>query len=373
MSEERPSALRPIAAAIGAIALVGGVALSLAHCTRSRPVDGREGDLVAGAQHYRTYCGLCHGDEGEGYAADNANALANQDFLVSVTDEFLTVNIAEGHPGTPMAPYAQRRGGPLTDEQVAQLVAFIRSWQEEPDAELRPVSEDASADEGREVYAQRCAECHGDAGEGVNAVSLNNPQFLASASDAQIRYAIAHGRRGTPMPAFEGDLADETIDNLTALIRSWQREVAPRETEAPTVGEEMPIVVNPDGEPPQFSELREGRYVPSAEVEQALREGRRMVLLDARAASDYVRYHIPGAIPSPYYGIESVVPRLPRDGTWILAYCACPHAASGRVMDHLRENGFEHTAVIDEGVRHWHDEGYPVVEGPNPGTLADAE
>jgi rhodanese-related sulfurtransferase len=42
-------------------------------------------------------------------------------------------------------------------------------------------------------------------------------------------------------------------------------------------------------------------------------------------------------------------------------------------MDHLRENGFEHTAVIDEGVRHWHDEGYPVVEGPNPGTLADAE
>ncbi len=371
---EKPSSIRPVAAAFAAIALVGGIALSLAHCTRTRPVDdAREGDLIAGRQHYRTYCGLCHGDEGEGYAADNANALANQDFLVSVTDEFLTVNIAEGHPGTPMAPYAQRRGGPLGDEEIAQLVAFIRSWQEEPDAELREVPETASADAAREVYAERCASCHGEAGEGVNAVSLNNAQFLASASDAQIRYAIAKGRRGTPMPAFEGDLADETIDNLTALIRSWAREVAPREIEAPTVSEEMPIIVNPDGEAPEFSELREGRYVPAAEVEQALQDGRRMVLLDARAASDYIRYHIPGAIPSPYYGIDSVMGRLPNDGTWILSYCACPHAASGRVMDHLRENGFENTAVIDEGVRVWHDEGYPVVEGPNPGTLADAE
>ena len=98
-----------------------------------------------------------------------------------------------------------------------------------------------------------------------------------------------------------------------------------------------------------------------------------MILLDARPPSDYVRYHIPGAIPSPYYEIENVKARLPRDGTWIVAYCGCPHAASGRVMDHLREEGFENTAVLDEGVLVWSQEGYPVVRGEAPGSWDDGE
>lgn len=365
-----PSGAQAIAAAVLAVAVVGGVALSLAHCTRTPPNDARDADLVAGAQFYRTYCGLCHGDEGEGYAADNANALANQDFLVSVSDDFLRAAIAEGHPGTPMAAYAQRRGGPLSDAQIDQLVAYIRSWQEEPTADLpEPAGGDAAA--AAPVYAARCASCHGQRGEGVSAVSLNNPQFLATATDAQIRYAIAHGRRGTPMPAFAGDLRDETIDNLVALIRSWQRETTTQDIATPTVGAQ--VVIHPDGPPPEFPELREGRYVPAAAVARALEDGRRMVILDARAASDYALFHIPGAIPAPYYDIENVMARIPRDGTWVIAYCGCPHAASGRVMDYLREHGYPNTAVLDEGIIHWRDEGYPIVTGSEPGTLEDAE
>ena len=97
------------------------------------------------------------------------------------------------------------------------------------------------------------------------------------------------------------------------------------------------------------------------------------MILDARPPSDYVRFHVVGAIPSPYYSVAEVMERIPNDGTWVIAYCACPHAASGRVMDYLRENGFENTAVLDEGVLHWREEGFPVVEGPSPGVLADAE
>jgi len=44
---------------------------------------------------------LCHGARGEGYVADKAPALGNQDFLVSVNDEFLRRAIANGRPGTP--------------------------------------------------------------------------------------------------------------------------------------------------------------------------------------------------------------------------------------------------------------------------------
>lgn len=369
-SRSRSSALRPLGAALVAALGVGGIAASLAHCTRARPVDARSAELIAGAAHYEEYCALCHGAEGEGYAADNANALANQDFLVSVSDEFLRVNIAEGHPGTPMAAYHESRGGPLDDVKLANLVAFIRGWQEEPTASLTEPGE-GDIERGAEVYSRRCASCHGDEGQGVSAVSLNNPQFLATASDAQIRHAISEGRRGTPMPAFAGDLSPRTLDDLTALIRSWERDTEEREIVAPEMGPDL--VIHPDGEAPEFSELREGRYVPSTEVAAALEQGRRLVILDARPPSDYVMFHIPGAVPAPYYEIEELAARIPKDGTWVIAYCACPHAASGRVMDYLRDEGFPNTAVLDEGVLVWRDEGFPIVEGEEPGEVADAE
>ncbi len=64
--------------------------------------------------------------------------------------------------------------------------------------------------------------------------------------------------------------------------------------------------------------------------------------------------------------------KLPRDGTWILAYCGCPHAASGQVMDSLRAAGFPNTAVIDEGIFEWIRRGYPVTHGTKPKALAPA-
>jgi rhodanese-related sulfurtransferase len=91
-----------------------------------------------------------------------------------------------------------------------------------------------------------------------------------------------------------------------------------------------------------------------------------MVILDARATSDWLEQHIRGAVPMPFYAVESYAETLPRDGTWIIAYCACPHAASGHVVDALRDGGFQNTAVLDEGIQHWVTEGYPVRQGDRP-------
>ena len=67
----------------------------------------------------------------------------------------------------------------------------------------------------------------------------------------------------------------------------------------------------------------------------------RLIVLDARPTSDWLIERVPGAVPVPYYDIAPIVERLPRDGTWIVAYCACPHAASDFVVDNLREQGFD--------------------------------
>lgn len=360
---------RPVVIAVCLVAGVGGLALLLAHCARDGARDAREAEVEEGGRLYLAYCALCHGEEGEGYAADDANALANQDFLVSVTDEFLYENIAQGHPGTAMAAYGRDHNGPLDRGEMQRIVAYIRSWQREPEVTLPEVERGDKA-QAAVVFARQCASCHGSEGEGATAISLNNAVFLDTASDGQIAYAILHGRRGTPMPAFEDELTDQQLSDLLDLIRSWQTEVEAARPATPVLPQN--VVTNPDGEKADLGELRVGRYVPSAVVNEQLRQGRRMVILDARPPSDYVRYHLPGAVDSPYYEVETVMERLPRDGTPIVAYCGCPHAASGRVMDFLRENDFENTAVLDEGVRHWHDEGYPVVEGAEPGDYASA-
>jgi mono/diheme cytochrome c family protein len=78
-------------------------------------------------------CAECHGITGEG---DKAPALNSQQFLGAVSDEQIHRLTAVGVPGTDMPAWWNEIGGPLTDEQIAAVVAYLRSW--EPTAPDRP-------------------------------------------------------------------------------------------------------------------------------------------------------------------------------------------------------------------------------------------
>lgn len=326
-------------------------------------------DAVAagnGRALYATYCALCHGATGEGYIADNAPALANPDFLDAASDAYLRVAIEEGRTGTPMSAWARVRGGPLGDEDIGNIIAFMRSWATEAPIDLEHVTVSGRLELGASVYGQRCASCHGANGEGISAPQLRNPVFLRTATVGYVRYTIEHGRRGTPMPAF-GDLLDSaTIDDLTTYVRSLApgsaAPVIPMGGPAPDVDH---LVMNPDGPSPAF-EAREDRFVPGRDVFEAMQHNARMVVLDARAPSDWARSHVRGAAPFPFYDVEELASHLPNDGTWIIAYCACPHAASGHVVDELRRRGYTHAAILDEGIAWWTEQGYPLESGPIP-------
>lgn len=118
-----------------------------------------------------------------------------------------------------------------------------------------------------------------------------------------------------------------------------------------------PVVINPGGKHPEFT-LRGDRYVSIEQVKDALEAKQRIVIIDARATSDWLTMHIPGSVSVPYY-LFSRLDEMPRDGTWITAYCACPHHASGVVVDELRKRGFKRTAVLDEGILEWKKRAYP--------------
>ncbi|MDB4929323.1 MAG: Cytochrome c oxidase subunit CcoP, partial [Myxococcaceae bacterium] len=325
--------------------------------------------VARGRAHYLRYCALCHGREAQGYAADHANALGNQDFLATASPAFLRAAIANGRPGTTMSAWGSRRGGPLDDRKVDDLVAYLRSLARRPllATSARASTGDVAA--GGRVFLERCSSCHGDRGQGSNiATSLSNPAFLHTVRDGYLRNTILRGRAGTPMLSF-ASLGPRVIDELTVFIRSAEHVPGPPPppTYEPPPGLDH-LVINPAGQPPAFT-LRDDRFVPAAQVAQALEQHRRLIILDARATSDWSTSHIAGALPFPFYNIEQMAERLPRDGTWILAYCACPHAASGHVVDELRRRNFPHAAVIDEGWIHWSTHNLPTAHAaivPNP-------
>ena len=166
-----------------------------------RPSDVRDARLL-----YAENCAGCHGDErGPGAAV----ALADPVYLAIVDDATLLRVTAEGIEGTLMPAFAQRAGGPLTDEQVTLLVADIRRRWSRPDAlggatpppyaatpaHLGPTPDMQAR--GAKVYATWCASCHGPGGRGG---SIVDGSYLGLVSDQSVRTAVIVGRPRLGMP-----------------------------------------------------------------------------------------------------------------------------------------------------------------------------
>jgi len=337
-------AARPAAAAPD-----GAGALSSA-----RPV--KPAGAATGAQLYAKYCALCHGAALEGYAADNAPALRSPTFLATASTAFLQSAIERGRAGTAMAGFGKVVGGPLEPAEVDALIAFIRGDAGTPQP-LAPKASTGDVAKGSRLYATHCESCHGTATQRGNAVHLANPMFLASASDAFLRVAVADGRPGTPMEPWKDKLGTTEIEDVIAYVRSLARPVPAAPVVPPSPAPAASVVLNPEGKPPELA-LRLGRYASVADVAKAYADKRRMILIDARPTSDYLRLHIPGAISVPYFDMRAL-DTVPNDGTWIVSYCVCPHEESGRVLEELRKRGYPNTAVLDEGLFVWTQQGHP--------------
>jgi len=72
------------------------------------------------------------------------------------------------------------------------------------------------------LFGNNCASCHGAVGQGsAIAPPLNSGELRFRLDDDALVTAIANGRLGTAMPAWNGRLSDEQIISLVILIRNW--------------------------------------------------------------------------------------------------------------------------------------------------------
>ncbi|MGD8553911.1 MAG: c-type cytochrome, partial [Anaerolineales bacterium] len=191
-------------------------------------------------QLYAQNCASCHGDFGEGgpnpaRPGDVIAPISSEEYLQARDDDTLRAIIAQGQQSFGMPPYGSSYGGPLDDDEIDTLVAFMRAWEANPPVDLPPeVALTPAPLEASAVYAAVCAQCHGQAGEGLIGPSLNDPTFQSDRTDQQISDAITFGRDATVMIAWDGLLTPDQIEQLVAFIRQLSLEEPATEGEVPS-------------------------------------------------------------------------------------------------------------------------------------------
>lgn len=232
MRRTRRSRVHPLLrSGIAALGLAGVAAL--AGCDdfpgRPRPEDRpiRPTEVVDFDVLYSENCAGCHGADGTLGAARPL-----KDTLYIAWSNLFAVRriISNGVPGTAMPAFARSQGGMLTDAQIGTLVMEMRANWDNPsefdDYKLPPYDNrpgDAAA--GAQVYAQRCASCHGEDGKGGSAKgSIVDPSYLALVSDAALRATVVVGRADLGMPDWRGETKERSkamTDQQIADVVAW--------------------------------------------------------------------------------------------------------------------------------------------------------
>lgn len=91
--------------------------------------DSEEAAMIRGSAVYKTYCQLCHGAEGEGngraarlYTPKPANLVSSQ-----MNDQYKELIVRRGGEGVGRSKFMPPWGEQLTDEQIHDVVTFMRS------------------------------------------------------------------------------------------------------------------------------------------------------------------------------------------------------------------------------------------------------
>ncbi|MDH3498535.1 MAG: c-type cytochrome [Acidimicrobiia bacterium] len=183
-------------------------------------------DLGEAERLYLQNCSSCHGNLGEGgvnpaRAGDIIAPISTAEYLATRDDATLRAIISQGQPNFGMSPFADTFGGPLSVEQVDLLVAYLRTWEENPPVELPPEVPSApdGGEDAAEVYVTLCSQCHGASGEGGVGTAFDGA-WQSERSDQEIFNDINLGHPATGMIAWGEVLNSQQIEELVTYIRA---------------------------------------------------------------------------------------------------------------------------------------------------------
>ncbi len=279
--------------------------------------------LTRGARDYEQYCSGCHGLTGEGGVANGAPQINNLPTTLQAQSRldgptgilakygtirnFVEATITSGVRGTAMPRWSARLGGPLRDDQIADVAAYVSNWwgaaggnpnisndaaqaavafkATAQAAALANASADTPVARGQVIFSGNCASCHNlnDKDSGVPAPGLGGlfgpdgtaafgatlpngkpvsvPDFLewvkkggAAFATQEVKPSAGHGPYIiAAMPPFETVLKEDQLNDLLAFISAHDRT---GELKLPPLG--------PDGKPlPEQPAPSNGQATPT--------------------------------------------------------------------------------------------------------------
>jgi len=166
-----------------------------------RDLSGLQGNRIRGEELYAKYCRACHGEAGKG---DVAVALNQEGLLNLADDHFILQTILHGRGNTGMPGWSI-----LEDQQLADLLVHIRSWQTGKVSSGKADLPEADLEQGALRYHFLCSRCHGEFGEGETGPAIINRDFLDAADNRLLYETIALGRTHTAMFGWSTDLYNQ--------------------------------------------------------------------------------------------------------------------------------------------------------------------
>jgi mono/diheme cytochrome c family protein len=154
-----------------------------------------------------------------------------------IVDLLKTGQSAKGSAFGPMADVVRLSTQHMTDADLQSIAVYLQSLPPRaPGVAAAPFKRAASPEQGGKLYAQRCADCHGDNGQGVAGIyppldgntSVTEPTGI-NATRSVLLGGFAPVTAGNPqpysMPPFAQQLSDEDVAAVVSYIRqSWSNQ-----------------------------------------------------------------------------------------------------------------------------------------------------
>lgn len=200
-------------------------------------------DPVTGEENQKgKECARCHGVKAQGGQNDYLNPDTGTRSLVQVPElqtvfarykepppgyqdarAFIHETIERGRPGTDMPTWGTKYGGPLTDQEIDDIINWLQTIQK------TSASEKGASPES--IFTKNCSPCHGIGGSGGIGPSMKNGsetrqfpniddhiKFVKEGSKPGQRYGTSGVGTGR-MPPWQGRLTDDQIRSVIEYER----------------------------------------------------------------------------------------------------------------------------------------------------------
>ncbi|MCE7026536.1 cytochrome-c oxidase, cbb3-type subunit III [Jiella avicenniae] len=175
--------------------------------------------IAGGRAAFKVNCVQCHGsgaEGGPGYPNLNDDAWlwgGSLDTIHTTLQHGIRYATDDDTRISEMPAFG--RDGILDREQIGDVAEYVLSL-------AGNAGDEAAAQKGQAVFADNCAACHGETGEGmkeVGAPALNDAIWLYGGSKADVLRQVTAPRHGV-MPAWEERLGETTVKELTVYVHS---------------------------------------------------------------------------------------------------------------------------------------------------------